>query len=205
MKRLLLVVGSIIFLSFPATGFAQWTVGPHIIISVPRTEFANVSDVGGGFGIKGILQLGPEWFGVRGDFAFLSHGREPTIVDGFFGEISNESIRLSFGPTFRTALGRDLRLYATGQGGFYLFRTNTNVNLETLGFFTRSKNDAAVGWSAGGGIQYDIGLGPWIDASVEYLTIYNITTEFDVDEETVSRDITANEITIKVGVTFFLD
>ena len=62
----------------------------------------------------------------------------------------------------------------------------------------------------GGGLQYDIGLGPWLDVSFEYQTIYNITTEFQVRDAqgTVigieKQDITANEFTIKVGVIFFL-
>lgn len=209
MKRLFVVLGSTIFLSLPATGFAQWTVGPHLVISIPQTDFANVSEVGGGFGVKGIYNLKGDWLGVRGDFAFISHGREfQTVQDSrgfqFPADVRNESIRLAVGPSLTTG-GRSLRFYATGMAGFYMFRTSVNITSVFGDVLADSQTDAAVGWSAGGGIQYDIGLGPWIDASVEYLTVYNITTEFEVDGETIKEDITANEITLKIGVTFFLD
>jgi opacity protein-like surface antigen len=89
-------------------------------------------------------------------------------------------------------------------GGFYFFRTN--INLDQFNTIS-SENDAALGWNAGGGLMYDIGLGPWLDVAVEYQTIYNATTEFpdpNNQNQSLKRDITAHEITLKVGVTFFL-
>jgi len=209
MKRFFVILICSFFVSLPAIGFAQWSVGPHLVISIPQTDFANVSEVGGGFGIKGIYDLGFDWFAVRGDFAFISHGREfQTVFDSggnaFPADVRNESIRLALGPSLSTG-GRDLRLYVTALGGFYLFRTSTNITTIFGNVLADSQTDAAVGWSAGGGIQYDIGLGPWVDASIEYLTVYNITTEFEVEGETIKEDITANEITLKIGVTWFLD
>ncbi|MFQ5677568.1 MAG: hypothetical protein ACE5G1_16885, partial [bacterium] len=93
-------------------------------------------------------------------------------------------------------------------GGFYVFRTTIDINT-TFGFFQDESSDAAVGWKIGGGFQYDIGIGPWLDVSFEYNTIYNITTESTAETgqdqfETTSTDITANEFIIKAGVIFFL-
>ena len=64
------------------------------------------------------------------------------------------------------------------------------------------------GWNFGGGLQYDVGLGPWLDVSVRYQTIFNIAsatvTNAEGVEEEVRPNITANEFTVKVGVIFFI-
>ncbi len=131
-----------------------------------------------------------------------------TISGPFPAEVRQESFRLTFGPQFSLGTG-SLRGHVGVLGGFYIFRTN--VNLQTnIGFFSGEQDsDAAVGWNVGGGIQYDIGLGPLLDLAVEYQTIYNIPAEFSVEDnagemEIIERDITAHEITVKLGVTFFL-
>lgn len=214
MKRKLLSFVIISILFFPALSMAQWSVGPHIVVSIPTADFANVSGTGGGFGIKVIRNVGAlgGGLGLRGDFAFLTHGKDFEAVQSSFGtflaEIRNESFRLTFGPQYAFG-GRNVKFHAVAEAGFYIFRTN--VNLPTnFGFFQDTRDsDAAVGWNFGGGIQYDIGLGPWLDLSVEYQTIYNITSPTTRENEngeieTIKRDITANEITLKIGIIFFL-
>lgn len=213
MKRFTICTILLVVTAIPGLGQAQWSVGPHIAISVPTAEFANVSDVGGGFGVKVVRQFSSvNGFALRGDFAFLSHGREFQTVNTFSGtfvaEVRQQSFRLNLGPQF--TFGTDnLKFYVGARTGFYVFRTSINVSTG-VGFITADDQaDAAVGWNAGGGIQYDIGLGPLLDVAVEYQTIYNITTEFEIQDnqgQTVSetRDITANEFTVKLGVTFFL-
>lgn len=194
-----------LFLAIPGMVQSQWEVGPHLIISIPRSDFANVSDAGGGFGIKGLYEVaGP--FRLRGDFAFLSHGREFRPVQGFVfpAEIRNESYRLIAGPQFSTD-GRKLRVFAGAQAGFYFFRTNINITDNFTFAIQDSRTDAGLGWNIGGGIQYDIGLGPWLDIAFEYQTIYNLDTEFEDDEgNTFKESFTANEYTINIGVIFFL-
>jgi len=213
MHRFIILVSTFAMLYFPIKIQAQWSVAPQIIISIPRSDFANVSGAGGGFGVKVIRDFGRRnGFGLRGDFAFLSHGKDftqvPTTIGNFLAEVRHQSFRLTFGPQYSFG-SRKLKMYGGVLGGFYIFRTNTDVNT-SFGFFQDSSGDAAVGWNVGGGLQYDIGLGPWLDVSIEYQTIYNITTEFQVRDaqgtviETERQDMTANEFTIKVGVIFFL-
>lgn len=213
MRRLIVLVCTIVFFYFPNQGEAQWSAAPQVVISIPNSDFANVSGTGGGFGIKAVRDFSRRGgFGLRGDFAFLSHGKDFTQVNtlsgSFIAEIRFQSFRLTFGPQYSFG-SRSFRVYGGVLGGFYIFRTNTNINT-SLGFFQDSTGDAALGWNLGGGVQYDIGLGPWLDFSFEYQTIYNITTEFQVRDSqgnvvgTEKQDITANEFTIKVGIIFFL-
>ncbi|MCH7755508.1 outer membrane beta-barrel protein [candidate division KSB1 bacterium] len=212
MHRFIILASTFAVLYFPIKIQAQWSAAPQIVISIPRSDFANVSGTGGGFGVKVIRDFGGRsGFGLRGDFAFLSHGKEFTQVNIgglFIAEVKHQSFRLTFGPQYSFG-SRNFKMHGSILGGFYIFRTNTDVNT-SFGFFQDSTGDAALGWNVGGGFQYDIGLGPWLDVSFEYQTIYNITTEFQVRDEqgTVigieKQDITANEFTIKVGVIFFL-
>ncbi len=208
MKRLILVIALGLWALAPDGARAQWSVGPHILVSFPNSDFANVSETGGGFGIKvarKMKSLGG--VGLRGDFAFLSYGRDLTTVNfggiPILAEVRNDAFRLTFGPQFIFGT-RNFKAHVGALGGFYFFRTN--INLDQFNTVS-SENDAALGWNAGGGLMYDIGIGPWLDVSVEYQTIYNIPApeENQVNpDEVVKRDITAHEITLKIGVTFFL-
>ena len=213
MHRFIILASTFAVLYFPIKIQAQWSAAPQIIIAIPRSDFANVSGAGGGLGVKVIRDFGGRsGFGLRGDFAFLSHGKEFTTVNTNFGgqlaEVRFQSFRLTFGPQYSFG-SRNFKMYGGVFGGFYIFRTNTDINT-SFGFFQDSDGDAALGWNVGAGFQYDIGLGPWLDVSFEYQTIYNITTEFQVRDDqgtvidTQTQDITANEFTIKVGVIFFL-
>lgn len=213
MRRLTMLGIVLALFIMPAITQAQWSVGPQIVISIPTSDFANVSDVGGGFGIKVIRQLNSlGGVALRGDFAFLSHGKDFQTVETFSGsfaaEVRHESFRINFGSQY--SFGTDnFKLYLGARGGFYFFRTNINIPT-SFGFLTaEDESDAAVGWNVGGGIQYDIGLGPFLDLAIEYQTIYNITTELEIQDDaggvvTAKQDITANEFTVKIGVTFFL-
>ncbi len=211
MKKIIpMLVCAIIALAHGAQ--AQWSVGPHIVISIPSSDFANVSDVGGGFGLKVVRKLNTlSGIGLRGDFAFMSYGRDfDTVRDAagnaFIAEVRNESFRLTFGPQYTLGKG-SLRFHAGALGGFYFYRTNVNIDTG-FGFVSGSRDEeAAVGWNVNGGLMFDIGLGPWLDLAVEYQTIYNIPAPEQNPNnpgEIIKRDITAHELTVKVGVTFFL-
>lgn len=213
MKRLSLLIAVGLVASAPNLARAQWSVGPHILVSFPNSDFANVAQTGGGFGIKvarKMRSLGG--VGLRGDFAFLSYGRDvttvPTNFGVFLGEVRNNAFRLTFGPEYVFGT-RNFKANIGVLGGFYFFRTDINITDGFSQFTTiSSDNDAAVGWSAGGGFMYDIGLGPWLDVAVEYQSIYNVPSpQVDPNNpegDPIKRDITAHEITLKIGVIFFL-
>ncbi len=208
MKRLFILAAILALVNFPTTSQAQWSVGPHIIVSIPQRDFANVSDAGGGFGIKGIYRfLSLHGLGLRADFAFISYGSEfRSVKIGGFTEparTENQSYRLTFGPDFSFGTG-SFKIQLYGMGGFYFYQTNV---IFTSGFsvFSDSRdNIAELGWGFGGGIQYDIGLGPWLDLAVEYNTINNIPGPPDENNEDQRVDIDAKDITLKIGVVFFI-
>ncbi len=213
MRPLLLTTTVLTLLLLPSWAGAQWSIGPSVVISIPTADFSNVSGVGGGFGVKAVREL-KMGFGLRGDFAYLSHGKEfqsiSTISGVFPAEVRHQSFRLAAGGQYMLHVAEGFNLYASALGGFYWFRTNINLNT-AVGFFQlEGRSEAALGWNFGGGFQYDFGLGPLLDIGLEYQTIYNISSEFEIRDPsgevigTEKRDITANEFLIKVGVTFFL-
>jgi hypothetical protein len=209
MKRSILLIALGLWAIAPNLAQAQWSVGPHILVSFPNSDFANVSKTGAGFGIKAAHRLRSlGGVGLRGDFAFLSYGREiTTVTDPFFGtfiaEVRNDAIRLTFGPeyTFGT---RKFKAHVGVLGGLYFFKTDINIDQFTP---ISSESDAALGWNFGGGLMFDVGLGPWIDLGVEYQSIYNVPAPVPDPAnpgEVLSSDITAHEITLKIGILFFL-
>jgi hypothetical protein len=213
-KRLLFLV-MMLLLPLPLQAQGRWQVGPHILVSIPRQEFENVSGVGGGFGVKGLYELSDN-FTLRGDFAYLSYGKEfenLNQLDPFTGfplvaEDQRQAFRLSVGP--QGLIGGDVfSIYASLQGGVYFYRINRIIPTFTYNYSESKNNNFALGWNGGLGFQFDIGLGPWIDICAEYQTMYNLPgklIESDDPEEPPTRgpDITAHEITLKFGVIFFL-
>lgn len=206
---------------FPSSSRAQWAVSPQVVISIPKSNFANVDGTGGGFGVKAVRQT--DWLGrklgIRGDFAFLTFGKERAF-DPFLGysvELRNEGFRLTFGPEYKTG-GRKLKFYLGANGGLYFFRLNVTSQIfdpfgNSASFFDSRNNNWALGWNGSIGVQYDIGLGPWLDLNFEYQTMHNLpASTVDPNSDTPSEpnpdaqipDITAHEYTIKVGVIFFL-
>jgi len=214
-RRILSILAAAMVLSLPLAAEAQWSVSPHIVVSVPEQKFANVGKTGGGFGIKfeHYSNVSRRGFGLRGDFAFLSFGRKTSVIVDQFGfpvpiESRNEGFRLTGGPMYSVG-GRSLKAYVAATGGVYFFRTNITATLSSFNgtqFFQDSQgNNWSLGWNVGGGLQYDIGLGPWLDVSFEYQTMYNLpAAKEDADVTASVPDITAHEFTIKFGVIFFL-
>lgn len=197
---------------------AQWQVGPHIVVSIPQADFENASAVGGGFGVKANREVS-ELITLRSDFSYISYGKEfKPVFDGngnplldFFGfpyiaEFRNEGYRLIGGPQLNLhALG--LRFYSALEGGLYYYRTNVNIPTEFQLVSRSDNNNFAWGWNINGGFQFDIGLGPWLDFSLEYHTVYNVpqVVEDKITEETTKVDIDLTEFAIKFGVNFTLD
>ena len=216
MKRFLILVILLAVANMPQLVQAQWAISPQIVVSVPRNDFANVDQTGGGFSLKAVRTFGDGGFGLRSDFAFITFGKKRTaLFDPFTAQLipieaRNEGFRLTAGPEYRFG-GRNLKFYAGSNGGIYFFRTNITSQFQDLSGQYRSISDSegnnfALGWNLNAGLQYDIGLGPWLDLSFEYQTIYNLPESLadDADTEVEVKDITANEYTIKFGVIFFL-
>lgn len=209
-KLHLFVVFVVIFL--PALIYAQWSVAPHIVVSFPQSDFANVSGTGGGIGLKGVYRF-PALGGLslRSDFGFISYGSqfESVNIGGQLvpAETRNESFRLTFGPEFSFGTSK-IRLFGSAMGGFYFYRTSITVSTIFGPSAIGSEDNAAeLGWNLGGGIQYNIGLGPWLEVAVEYHTIKNVSAPAGTQTgggkiETI--DIDANDFTLKLGVVFFI-
>lgn len=135
----------------------------------------------------------------------MIYGRKVALIANDFVDFRTETFRITFGPQYSGGT-RELKFQVGALAGFYFFRTNAFVSTRE-GFFPQegdNERDSALGWNIGSGFQYDIGIGPWLDVALEYQTIYNVTSEVEIDNEAVKRDITANEFTLKVGVIFFL-
>lgn len=201
MKRIFL--GSVIvLLTLTGTGRPQWSVGPHIAISFPTAEFANVSDVGGGLGVKAFYQVrsfGNSGLALRGDFVYITYDSrlesENTTIGPILTQARDESYRLAVGP--HLLLGsRSYKFHLGATGGVYLYRT-TNA-------FRSKDTTLELGWNVSGGLSIDIGLGPWLDLDVEYHTIKNIPGPVDDANPDERVDIDANDVTVKAGVLFFL-
>ncbi len=192
-----------------------WQVGPHIVISVPQDDFENVSGAGGGLGIRAVREV-TDWFQLRGDFAFVSFGKKVEEIGDdpdyglFILEQDNQGARLTLGPQF-SRTGESFGVYGYVEGGGYLFRTTVNARTAFGTFADTQDSNFALGWLGGLGVQFDVGLGPWIDLAVEHHTIFNLPgpIEPDPDDPTApgmnGPDITARELTFKAGVNFFLE
>ena len=196
-----IIVSAILFVP---SAQAQFAIGPHLSISVPQDEFANVTKSGEGIGIKFIYELPSlPFFAFRGDLTYISYGAKPGGYYYTSTSERNESFRLLLGSQLTFTINR-YKLYGDLLGGVYNFRlVYSEVPLwggypltATLGSRTK------LGWSIGGGIMIDIGLGPWIDLGVRYHTINNIIA-VEVDGETVESD--GNDFGVTIGVVFFLN
>lgn len=214
MKRAVLTFIALTVLCLPTFLSAQWAIGPHILISVPTSDFANVSGVGGGFGFKVVRRIDAlGGIGLRGDFAFLNYERTfetiPSSIGFLVAEVRNQAFRLTVGPDF-TFGKENLKFNAGVSGGLYFFQTDLNISTGGFGVLRDTRDeDIAVGWNFGGGFLYDIGLGPWLDVSVRYQTIFNLPSSATVTnaegvEEEIRQNITAHEFTVKLGVIFFI-
>lgn len=204
MKRLVLMTLVVFWCSVGTNWAGTLGVGPHILISMPRENFANVSGSGEGFGVKGYIDLkNLQGLSLRADLGFLSYGDKMRRVDYGFAQIRNEALQLSVGPQYLFKNGRFGAYFAPMIG---IFNYSTIVSIPDLyynyyNYSERRGSKTNWGWSVGGGLLYDIGLGPWIDLSLKYGKILNIV-ETRLDDKVIKSD--AVDISITIGVLFFL-
>lgn len=199
MKRILLVL---IIGGVAGVAWAQFAVGPHVVVSVPTGSMSDELKSGEGIGVKvfySVQQLPALAF--RGDLDYLSYSSR--VVGDFYyyaGSSREEAFRLTVGPQLATSVGR-FRLYGAALGGLYLFQDVYAVT-DAWGFvYSETKTKTKWEWNVGGGAMVDIGLGPWIDVEVRHHRVAkmvsqrtgNLTTESD-----------GQDISVHVGVVFFL-
>ena len=188
---------------------SNWALGPHLVISFPQSEFANVSKTGEGIGGKLLYRLGNTSFlNPRLDFTYLSYGEQKnsqTFSVGYFlVQTRNESFQLTVGPQFSTKIGR-FTPYLAPMGGLYIYRTV--VSIPELAYYygipaaETTQSLTRLGWNINAGVMFDVGLGPLIDFSLRYQTI-NGAVKTKVKDVTIKSD--AKDIDISIGVVFFL-
>ncbi len=188
---------------------SNWALGPHLVISFPQEEFANVSKTGEGIGGKLLYRLeNTPFLNPRLDFTYLSYGeqkKDQTFTAGYFlVQTRNESFQLTLGPQFSTKIGR-FTPYIAPMGGLYIYRTVVSIPdlyyyygvpaAETTSSLTR------FGWNVNAGVMFDVGLGPLIDFSLRYQTI-NGAVKTKVNDVTIKSD--ARDFNVSIGVVFFL-
>jgi len=188
---------------------SNWALGPHLVISFPQDEFANVSKTGEGIGGKLLYRLeNISFLNPRADFTYLSYGeqkKDQTFSAGYFlVQTRNESFQLTVGPQFSAKIGR-FTPYLAPMGGLYIYRSVVSIPdlyyyygvpaTETTSSLTR------FGWNINAGVMFDVGLGPLIDFSLRYQTI-NGAVKTKVNDVTIKSD--ARDFNVSIGVVFFL-
>jgi len=190
----------------PTQARTQWQVGPHLLIAFPQSDFANVSNVGGGLGVNVTHPLwGLSWLGLRGDFGYISFGSDQRGADlgGFFVLVQsrNESFRLSVGPQLMVKKKR-FQVYGNTNVGVFNYRTVLTIpSYYTYPLTQTTDSLTRLGWGVGGGVMYSLGFGPWLDAGLQYLTIRNAVSS-KINGTEIRSD--ANEFNLTLGVVFFL-
>jgi hypothetical protein len=206
-KRMVVPLMVVSILVFSCSALAGFAVGPNLFISLPQEDFANVSETGGGLGVK-FLFSPPllSTIAVRADFAVAFYGSE-TYSDEVAGfevdvETRNESIQFTVGPHFQTPMG-PVRLYGAPMAGVYNYRTV--VELEGTDRDRTESSTTKFGWSFGGGMLVKVFSNPTgkftldIDLGAKYHTIKDaIETEIDG----VVEKSNANDVSLHTGVLF---
>ena len=179
---------------------AQWAIGPHLIISAPQGDFSDVYKSGEGLGIKFMYEMPVVTFvTLRADVNYISYGARPGSYGYWITSDRNEAFRLIAGPQFSFGVG-SFKFYTIAMGGVYNFRHVQTVSdyYGYYGYADTRESRTKLGWTAGGGILWDIGVGPWVDLEVRYHTITDI-----IDYE--PGDYDGNDLTVNLGVLFFLN
>ncbi len=194
-----------------STTMAGFAIGPNLFLSLPQDDFANVSQNGGGVGVKFLFSppLMPG-FAVRADMGFAVYGSETEreevrgiVVDV---ETRNQSIQFTVGPQVQTPMD-PMRFYAAAMAGVYNYSTRVEIAETDIGK-TESSN-TKFGWNINGGMLVRVFQNPVqkfkvdIDLGAKYHTIKKaIERELRTETGTVVRKTDANDISLHLGVLF---
>ncbi len=189
---------------FAVTGdaLAQFAVGPHVVVSAPTGSMADELKSGEGVGVKAFYTMrGAPALSLRGDLDYLSYSSR--LVGDFYyyaGSSRQEAFRLTLGPQLAVDIGR-FRIYGAALGGLYLSQDVVAVT-DAWGFvYSESKTKGRWEWNVGGGTLVDIGLGPWVDVEFRY---HSVSKMVSMRRNSVSSESDGQDITVHVGVVFFL-
>lgn len=197
---------------------SNWAIGPHLVISLPQDDFANVSKTGEGIGAKVLYKIGSIPYLVpRLDFAYISYGEERG--DPFFAsyyamvQTRNEAFQLTLGPQIQRKYGRFMP-YMSAMGGLYVYRKVTSYTdaysyydpYGGYGYADTKFSLTKFGWNVNAGVKLDLNLGPFVDLNIRYQTINDGVKRTAVDESGVEHTqvFDAKDFTITLGVVFFL-
>jgi hypothetical protein len=202
----------LLVLILSASLFAQtspWAAGAHFIISLPQSDFANLSKDGEGIGGKLLYRPGmSRYFALRSDLNYISYGEKRNSMQASMGyflvQVRNESFQLTLGPQLSLPVGR-FTAYVAPMGGLYNYRTVASVpELYYYYGYPASNTTTSLtrwGWNVNGGLLIDIGIGPHIDIGAKYQKIAK-AVKTEINGVKMERD--ATDICICIGVTFFL-
>lgn len=206
-KRIALPVTLAALLLVPAAARAGFGVGGNLMLSLPQEDFANVSESGGGMGIK--LLFSPPTvpaIAVRADLGFVIYGSE-NYRDQVAGipvdvTVRNQSVQFTVGPQFQSPMG-PLRVYAAPMAGVYNY--STRLELEGTDIGETQNSTTKFGWNINGGMLVRVYQSPIhkfdLDINIEgkYHTIKE-AIETEIDGVTTTSD--ANDISLHLGVLF---
>lgn len=206
-KRVVFPLVAFLILALSSTALAGFGVGGNLLLSLPQEDFANVSENGGGLGLKFLFSppLMPG-IAVRADFAFVVYGTE-TYEDEVAGlpvdiETRHQSVQFTFGPQFQSPMG-PVRFYGAPMVGVYNY--NTEVSIEGTDVSKTESSTTKFGWNFSGGMLMRVYQSPIkrfkldIDLGVKYHTIKE-AIETKIDGVVTKSD--ANDISIHAGVVF---
>lgn len=194
-----------------STAMAGFGVGGNLFLSLPQEDFANVSQNGGGLGVK--LLFSPPLMPVcamRADLSFAVYGSETSReeVAGITVDVEtrNQAIQFTVGPQFQTPM-EPVRFYASPMVGVYNYSTEVEIPDTEYG---RTENSTTkFGWNVNAGMLVGVYQNPMgkfklgIDMNVKYHTIKKaIETEIRTETGDKVLKTDANDISIHVGVLF---
>jgi hypothetical protein len=198
----------LLLLLVPSVAGAGFGVGGNLLISLPQEDFANVSETGGGLGIKFLYSppLMPA-IAVRADVAFVVYGSE-TYEDEVAGilvdiETRHQSVQFTVGPQVQSPVG-PVRFYAAPMLGVYNYSTEVEVSGTDYGRTENSTNK--FGWNINGGMLvrvYQSPVGKFkLDINLEgKYHIIKDAIETEIDGMVTKSD--ANDISVHAGVLFY--
>jgi hypothetical protein len=211
-KKMTLLLPAFFTLVFSSPVLAGFGAGGNLFLSLPQEDFANVSQNGGGLGIKFLFSppLMPA-LAVRADLAFAIYGSETSeeeVADiAVDVETRNQSIQFTVGPQFQTPM-EPVRFYAAPMVGVYNY--STEVEIPDTEYGRTESSTTKFGWNINGGMLvgvYQSPIGKFkldIDMNVKYHTIKEaIETEIKTESgpyKVLKTD--ANDISMHVGVLF---
>ena len=194
----------------------NWAVGPHLSMSFPQSDFADITKTGEGLGAKVFYRIeSVPYFLPRLDFTYLSFGeKRSSLFEGYasyydYITTRTESFQLLLGPQFATKFGR-VSLYFAPMFGLFNFRTLETIPIyydpyyqSYYSYYTETTHSLTrPGWAVNGGLYFDLGLGPVIDFELKYQNISN-AVQHTVNDQQVKSDVA--DLGISLGVVFFIN